>query len=229
MSPKNRHDSLIIAAVVLAALVVLAYYFMGGLSGNEVVNINSFEECAAAQGGRVVMTYPEMCTTPNGRTFTKQYGDVPVDYPAGNSEQTNFNECELRGYPIMESYPRKCSVPGGDSFTEILEPISGKSGVRGVVAIGPTCPVVRDPAPPECADRPYAAKLKITRADSEVSIEKFESYRDGTFEVELAPGIYEIKQADAGSVRMPFLAPVRFTVEQGAWTNLTVIFDSGIR
>lgn len=31
---------------------------------------------------------------------------------------TNFEQCALAGYPVMESYPRQCTVPGGDFFVE---------------------------------------------------------------------------------------------------------------
>ena len=40
------------------------------VSQEQVKNINSFEECANA-GYPVKMTYPEICSLPDGRTFSK--------------------------------------------------------------------------------------------------------------------------------------------------------------
>ena len=39
---------------------------------------------------------------------------------------------------------------------------AGGSGVRGVAMLGPTCPVMRNPPDPQCADKPYQGNLVLT-------------------------------------------------------------------
>lgn len=72
MKLKNRHDSLILAAVILSALAVLAYYFIDKLAGQEdfLKNPDSYESCAARYP--VMQIYPERCVTPDGRVFIKK-------------------------------------------------------------------------------------------------------------------------------------------------------------
>src|SRR3989338_9714702 len=36
-----------------------------------------------------------------------------------------------------------------------------ESGVKGTISLGPTCPVMRDPPDPACADKPYATAVTI--------------------------------------------------------------------
>jgi hypothetical protein len=100
------------------------------------------------------------------------------------------------------------------------------SGARGVVTIGPTCPVER-PGDPSCADRPYAAALKVVRARDHSLVKKFSSHSDGRFVVHLRRGRYAIEKA--GSGRLPSLAPVSFSVARHRFTRIAVRFDSGIR
>ncbi len=224
MRPQDRHESLIVAAVILAVLAVLAYYFIDKLSSGNISEVNNFEECAMAQGGKVLMTYPERCVSPDGRTFTKDYGNTPLGEPS------SFEECVAQGYPVMESYPRRCVTSSGDSFTENVAPapVLSKSGVRGMVTIGPTCPVVRDPNPAECADKPFIASFVITNQKSGTPT-NVSSDGDGRFETQLSPGSYVIAQAELGARRMPSFSPVKFVVENGKWTDLSLQFDSGIR
>ncbi|HSD12348.1 MAG TPA: Gmad2 immunoglobulin-like domain-containing protein, partial [Patescibacteria group bacterium] len=42
--------------------------------------------------------------------------------------------------------------------------VTGSTGVRGTVTIGPTCPVERIPPEPGCAPKPYATTLRIATA-----------------------------------------------------------------
>ncbi|HTK33346.1 MAG TPA: hypothetical protein VL335_02235, partial [Candidatus Paceibacterota bacterium] len=38
------------------------------------------------------------------------------------------------------------------------------SGVHGTVMLGPTCPVMRNPPDPSCADKPYATLVVVFRS-----------------------------------------------------------------
>jgi hypothetical protein len=100
------------------------------------------------------------------------------------------------------------------------------SGARGVVTIGPTCPVQRV-GDPNCADRPYAAALKVVRARDHSLVKKFSSRSDGRFVVHLRRGRYLIEKAGSGS--LPSLAPVSFSVARHRYTRVAVRFDSGLR
>ena len=64
--------------------------------------------------------------------------------------------------------------------------------VTGSVSAGPTCPVVRNPPDPACADKPVAeAVIEITRPDGEV-IGRVLSDRSGLFTISLAAGEYTL-------------------------------------
>ncbi len=104
--------------------------------------------------------------------------------------------------------------------------LSYKSGIRGMVTIGPTCPVMREPPDPQCADKPYQASLRIKNQAGKVVIE-VKTNKDGTFKFDLPPGQYTIENA-AGGV-MPSLSPVTVTVGQNGYQEVNLQFDSGIR
>ncbi len=70
MRPQNRHESLVVTAVILAILAVLSYYFIDKLSGEEAVTVSNFEECVA-RGYPVMESYPRRCNTPAGESFTE--------------------------------------------------------------------------------------------------------------------------------------------------------------
>jgi hypothetical protein len=100
------------------------------------------------------------------------------------------------------------------------------SGATGYAHVGPTCPVVRNPPDPACEDRAYAGTFVIEsiggRAVTEVT-----TGSDGRFSVGLAPGSYHLRLRS--NAVLPALAPIAFTVRDGAWTTLDLALDSGIR
>lgn len=141
---------------------------------------------------------------------------------------SSFDGCVQAGYPVMESFPRQCKTPDGRIF---VEQINGKdeSGIRGMVLLGPTCPVIRDPPEEDCADRPYATTLAVTTVDQTRVIIEFHSDETGKFSVQVEPGEYAIRSAAASNI-LPFCSssgPVR--VNASAYTETTIHCDSGIR
>ena len=44
-------------------------------------------------------------------------------------------------------------------------PNNGLSGITGLILLGPSCPVVRDPPNPQCADKLYVATVVVKSAD----------------------------------------------------------------
>ena len=99
-------------------------------------------------------------------------------------------------------------------------------GVRGVVIIGPVCPVQRIPPDPDCADKPYQARLRIKNQAGKAVIDSVVN-KDGTFKFDLPPGEYTITNANKDT--LPNLAPVSFFVEPNSYTEINLQFDSGIR
>jgi hypothetical protein len=100
------------------------------------------------------------------------------------------------------------------------------SGVRGVVLLGPTCPVVQENVP--CPDKPCEAKIRVLDPGSSDVVATTSSGKDGRFVVRLAPGRYVLEGVSPGEA-LPFAKPVDVTVRPHAFTSATVAFDTGIR
>jgi hypothetical protein len=101
-----------------------------------------------------------------------------------------------------------------------------KSGVRGTVTIGPSCPVERMPPDPNCADRPQAATFSIDAAAG-AHVADVSSDAQGSFALMLPAGTYVISLK--GNAAMPSMAPQTFVVSGNKYTELSLQLDSGIR
>ncbi len=102
------------------------------------------------------------------------------------------------------------------------------SGIKGVVRLGPTCPVQKNEDDPACADKMYQTKLELTRFNSVEVLKTFSSDKDGEFEVAAAPGEYSIREAGGGrdgKCGKNGLIPV----EADQITEVIVFCDTGIR
>jgi hypothetical protein len=100
------------------------------------------------------------------------------------------------------------------------------TGVRGNAHVGPTCPVVRSPPDPNCADRPYAGTLVVESVGG-TRIGTVTTDAGGNFALALPPGSYRLRLE--GNAVYPMLAPQPFTVRSDGWTTLDLALDSGIR
>ena len=101
------------------------------------------------------------------------------------------------------------------------------SGIRGLVTLGPTCPVQVEGDPQPCSTT-YAATLEIHDQASDKLITTVTSGADGRFEVRLAPGTYRIVPQVAEV--LPIASPLEdVVVAAGRFTEVQVDFDSGIR
>lgn len=105
------------------------------------------------------------------------------------------------------------------------DPVDG-SGVKGRVLIGPTCPVMTIGT--ECPDLPYEAELIVVDLNGE-EIAEGSSDEDGHFQIQLPPGEYVLKPQTPNLGVPPHAGPIPFTVTEGAYTELLVKYDSGIR
>ena len=101
-----------------------------------------------------------------------------------------------------------------------------KSGIKGTITIGPTCPVERLPPDPECADRGFEANINVSSKVGKL-VKSFSSNTGGTFIVELDPGTYVL--SNAGKAVMPTFAPMEVVVVSSKYTEIGLQFDSGIR
>ncbi len=104
------------------------------------------------------------------------------------------------------------------------KPTPTDSGIEGQVFIGPTCPVVQ--IGQECPDQPYQAVLTVLSPEGR-KIVQVETDEQGRFKIPLAAGEY-ILRPESPNV-LPYASEQPFVVESGAFTQLTVIYDSGIR
>jgi hypothetical protein len=105
-------------------------------------------------------------------------------------------------------------------------PQSSDSGVKGIVTIGPTCPVQR-PGDPNCRDKPYRTTFRVARGRHRTTVKRFASAANGHFTVHLSPGRYVIEPTAARV--LPRAAPVAVTVKRHRFAHVAIEFDSGIR
>ena len=103
------------------------------------------------------------------------------------------------------------------------------SGVRGTVLLGPTCPVMREPPDPNCADKPYATIVQVIAIGSPKSspFATVETDKEGRYKVMLPPGEYAL-QPVGGSV-MPRCGTKNVTIEPDVILETDLSCDTGIR
>ena len=100
------------------------------------------------------------------------------------------------------------------------------SGIAGIVTIGPTCPVARIDTP--CPDQPYQAAI-VVKDSGGSEVARAQSGADGTFSIALAPGTYMLVPESANPGGLPFAREEQAKARAGAYTSVTIRFDSGIR
>jgi len=101
------------------------------------------------------------------------------------------------------------------------------SGVHGTVLLGPTCPVMREPPDPTCADKPYATAVLVYRAGAKVPFVIGNSNATGAFTFSLPPGSYTI--VAGGDKTLPRCAGADVTVAPSGYATTNISCDTGIR
>jgi hypothetical protein len=101
---------------------------------------------------------------------------------------------------------------------------STDSGIRGRAVIFPACPV----EPCAVATEPTAYVGAFVVEKDGTVVEKVSTDHDGRFEVRLEPGRYVLR-SEAEAEALPLLKPTEVTVREHEFTNVTLLFDSGIR
>jgi hypothetical protein len=108
-------------------------------------------------------------------------------------------------------------------------PITTTSGISGIVLLGPTCPVMRNPPDPQCADKPYSGTFVVTTSDGSRIITQFNSDSQGKFKVNVPAGEYEIRSASTTTFYPRCSSNGIVSVKAGTFTDTTVSCDTGIR
>jgi hypothetical protein len=101
------------------------------------------------------------------------------------------------------------------------------TGIRGIVSLGPTCPVERIPPDPQCADKPYTTSVVISYADSKVPFIIGSSNTNGTFQFSVPAGKYTL--IAGGTKMLPRCTPVKVTVGSNGYVTANISCDTGIR
>lgn len=111
-------------------------------------------------------------------------------------------------------------------FASCAAPIPDGQGIRGIVLLGPNCPVVQEGVP--CPDTPFQTELVVTSADGLREIKEFSSDAQGQFEISLPVGSYAIRSPQPSG--LPYcMTNDTVIVEEGAMTEVIVFCDTGIR
>jgi hypothetical protein len=100
------------------------------------------------------------------------------------------------------------------------------SGVKGVVIVDGGCPFAQSSAP--CPDKPLVAKIAV-KSPRGNTVATAQSNASGQFQITLAPGWYTITAANITKSALPIAQPQPVTVMSGAFTSITITFDSGVR
>lgn len=170
---------------------------------------------------------PVSCTTEERRAETCAGVYEPVcatvniqciKAPCEPIQETFSNACEACRNGLVPSY-----VPGACSSVKIIQ------GVTGQILLGPTCPVMRIPPDPQCADRPYATKIQIIAVGSPQSAPYATATSDaeGRYSMVLPPGIYALQPV--GGQPLPRCETKEVTIVAGAMTETNLSCDTGIR
>ena len=104
---------------------------------------------------------------------------------------------------------------------------AGDQGVRGVVLLGPRCPVVTDASP--CPDEPLSGVTVRVLRDGEPINATATSDESGLFELRLPPGQYTLEAIVPEGGPGMSAKPVDVTVPSGGFVDVVVPVDTGIR
>jgi hypothetical protein len=115
------------------------------------------------------------------------------------------------------------------AFAECPTPNVSSSGIKGVVLLGPTCPVERNPPDPQCNDKPYQGNFVLTSPDATRILKTFSSDVSGKFTVRVSPGVYAIRLAPSQSPYPRCNSAGTIQVGAGVYTTASISCDTGIR
>ncbi len=123
-------------------------------------------------------------------------------------------------------------TPGATSSVPSQTPTSSAASVvvDGLVHAGPSCPVVKVPADPACADRPVAGAVLVVTTAGGVEVARATSAADGAFHITLPAGDYIlVPQPVQGYMGTASPIPFHAQGDGAAPAPLDVAYDTGIR
>ncbi|MCR4279496.1 MAG: hypothetical protein NUV78_02025 [Candidatus Zambryskibacteria bacterium] len=215
-----------ILLLVLALASAGLYYGAKDKAVAPVVVITTFGECRDA-GYPIMESYPEQCRTPDGRNFIRGISDPII--PPNNTGGGNGGSPVTCTMDAMQCPDGSYVGRSGPKCEFVCPTPASGSGVRGIVMLGPTCPVVQDPPDSECDDKPFKTNLVLTTADGVSIVKSFSSDAQGKFSIAVSPGYYLIRSAPGGPI-MPSCAKGEvIEVRANSYTVTTVSCDTGIR
>ena len=103
---------------------------------------------------------------------------------------------------------------------------STTNGIEGWVTEGPMCPGPVPVGNNPCPNQPYQATIIILNANN-TQVAQTQSNANGYFKIELAPGTYTIHPVSGKS--FPYAADQTVTVVPGQYSQVTIMFDTGMR
>ena len=97
--------------------------------------------------------------------------------------------------------------------------------VVGTALVGPTCPVMRNPPDPACADKPYVGGFELSNSVVSKMVYTNDS---GSFTAQVAPGTYSL--VSTRQTTLPRCTNVEnIVVVADVVTKVSISCDSGIR
>ena len=100
------------------------------------------------------------------------------------------------------------------------------TGIIGTITLGPMCPVQQDNQP--CPDNPYKASLTLIDQNGN-KVLTIESDATGNFQADVAPGTYTLRPEPPQQGLFPIAADQTVIVVAGQYTQVQVVYDTGIR
>jgi hypothetical protein len=99
------------------------------------------------------------------------------------------------------------------------------TGIRGIVMLGPTCPVESVTSP--CPDRPFEGDVLATASDGATAEASTDAL--GRFTMDLRAGTYVVVAIVPNEGGPPTAVPQRVKVRTGSYSQVTLEVDTGIR
>lgn len=109
----------------------------------------------------------------------------------------------------------------------VAETLVEFTGIEGQVLIGPACPGPVT-AGGGCVDRPYEATVIVLDQQARV-FTRFRADAEGRFRVPLPPGTYTLRPETPGPGPLPFAREQIITVSPGQFTQVRIVYDTGVR
>ncbi len=105
---------------------------------------------------------------------------------------------------------------------------SNRGTITGTVLLGPTCPVMKNPPDPRCADRPYKTTIRIQPINPSAPYTSVSTDASGNYNISLDPGTYTLMPIGGNSM-LPTCRPEQVTIVAGQAQKVPLYCDTGIR